>query len=150
MLEVKSDPVGIPNGDLFLLSDQNLDSKKYNDKFASITWEYSTIRSWLNGDFINSAFSSNEQMAIKTTNLKNDDNPEYGTMGGNDTEDRIFLLSIDEAKNENYGFTNNYSDTTTREAKRIMRKNREQGQIAPVTASGGFVLPATTLILPQS
>lgn len=117
VLEVKSDPVGIPNGDLFLLSDQNLDSKKYNNKFASITWEYSTIRSWLNGDFINSAFSSNEQMAIKTTKLKNDDNPEYGTMGGNDTEDRIFLLSIDEAKNENYGFTNNYSDTTTREAK---------------------------------
>ena len=31
------------------------------------------------------------------TNLENPNNPEYGTPGGNNTKDRVFLLSIDEA-----------------------------------------------------
>ena len=30
-------------------------------------------------------------------NLENPNNPEYGTPGGNNTKDRVFLLSIDEA-----------------------------------------------------
>ena len=29
--------------------------------------------------------------------MQNPDNPEYGTDGGNDTTDKVFLLSIDEA-----------------------------------------------------
>ena len=37
------------DGKLFLLSDQNLDVKPYNSSSTSITWEKSTIRSWLNG-----------------------------------------------------------------------------------------------------
>jgi len=32
------------------------------------------------------------------TTLRNDDNPVYETEGGNDTQDRIFLLSLEEAE----------------------------------------------------
>ena len=98
------------DGKLFLLSDQNLDVNPYNSNNTSTTWENSTIRSWLNGYFINVAFSSDEQTAIANTYVYNKTqsnetshpNPSYETPGGNNTTDKIFLLSIEEAKNSDY------------------------------------------------
>ena len=38
------------NGDnAFVIADQNLDAKAYNETKTDVTWENSTIRSWLNG-----------------------------------------------------------------------------------------------------
>ena len=37
------------DGKLFLLSDQNLDVFQYHTDWESVTWEKSTMRSWLNG-----------------------------------------------------------------------------------------------------
>ena len=37
------------NGQLFLLSDQNLDVFQYHVDYESVTWATSTMRSWLNG-----------------------------------------------------------------------------------------------------
>ena len=37
------------SGTLFLLSDQNLDVFQYHTDNESVTWEKSTMRSWLNG-----------------------------------------------------------------------------------------------------
>ncbi len=37
------------NQQLFLLSDQNLDVFQYHTERENVTWETSTIRSWLNG-----------------------------------------------------------------------------------------------------
>ena len=46
------------------------------------------------------------------------DNPYYGTDGGNDTSDKVYLLSISEASNAGYGFNSNYrTESKTREAK---------------------------------
>ena len=51
---------------------------------------------------------------IKTTRVKTNDNPVYGTQqgskGGNDTEDKIFLLSLDDITNISYGFSSDYSE----------------------------------------
>lgn len=41
-----------------------LDNKCFNEGFEEADWENSTIRKWLNGDFINSAFSDAEQERI--------------------------------------------------------------------------------------
>ena len=79
-----------------IVSKYAIDCKRYNEKNASVTWESSTIRKWLNNEFINCAFNSSEQDKIQLTCVKNPDNTEYGTEGGNDTSDKIFLLSIDE------------------------------------------------------
>ncbi|MFQ8638112.1 MAG: InlB B-repeat-containing protein [Acutalibacteraceae bacterium] len=89
------------SGSLFLLADQNLDVQKYHniDNVDKITWEGCSLRKWLKGTFYNSAFSAKEQTAIAETHVVNDDNPDYKTEGGNDTKDKIFLLSIDEASN---------------------------------------------------
>lgn len=112
------------NGQLFLLSDQNLEVFQYHTELETVTWETSTMRSWLNGygasantggdngtdytgdNFLDAAFSAKEQNAIVETAVVNDDNKDdnYGTNGdgGNDTNDRIFLLSIAEADNRSY------------------------------------------------
>ncbi len=73
-----------------------LENRAYHSSNTSITWEGCTLRSWLNGDFLNN-FTSDEQSKIATVTNTNPNNPAYGSSGGNDTADKMFLLSIAEA-----------------------------------------------------
>lgn len=94
-----------------LLSRYGLDIQSYNDEYEEITWEICTLRTWLNDDFINRAFTTDEQAAILLTNVDNSSKQGYwSTSGGNDTQDKIFLLSYAEA-NEYLGVTRIYSNT---------------------------------------
>lgn len=86
------------NGKALLTSKYALDCKTYNNINAAVTWETSDIRVWLNEDFYNSSFSENERSQIESTYLINDDNHTFGTEGGNITNDKVFLLSIDETQ----------------------------------------------------
>lgn len=109
--------------DAFLLADVALDDQEYNTDYEDVTWETSSMRSWLNGygesvnqpgtdyskkNFINSAFTSTQRNAIKTTNVVNNNNIDYGTAGGKNTSDKVFLLSESEVYNTataaSYGF----------------------------------------------
>ncbi len=81
---------------IFLVSRYVLDAQPYNTKQTDVTWESCTLRSWLNGKFMNKAFTPLEQVLIQNTNIANPDNPINGILGGNDTKDKIFLLSVDE------------------------------------------------------
>ena len=121
--------LSVDGDDAFLLADQNLDAGRYNESYTKVTWETCTMRSWLNGygassnvdgidyssdNFIDTAFTSAEQNAIRQVTVVNEDNPYYGTEGGNDTNDKVYLLSIAEASNESYGFNSTFdafSDT---------------------------------------
>lgn len=116
--------LSVDGDDAFLLADKNIDVQRYNKNYTFVTWETSTMRSWLNGygaetdepgedfstnNFLNSAFSGIEQRAIRTTNVVNDDNPYYEVEGGNNTFDKVYLLSIDEVTNPAYGFSSDDS-----------------------------------------
>lgn len=81
-----------------LLKKNSIPNQQYNNTVAASTWETSSIRSWLNKDFMNDAFTKAEQENILLTNVDNGINSVYGTKGGNNTQDSCFLLSIDEAK----------------------------------------------------
>lgn len=81
---------------LLLLSKHALDARKYNETNGDVTWETCTLRKWLNESFYKAAFDENEQKHVALTALANEDNPKYNTEGGNDTQDRVFLLSIGE------------------------------------------------------
>ena len=84
-----------------LLSKYGLDAKQYNTKYTKVTWETCTLRQWLNSTFLDTAFTAEEQEAILETEV--DNSPEQGyekwrsTNSGNNTVDRIFLLSYAEA-----------------------------------------------------
>ena len=88
------------DGKALLLSRYGLDRQQYNEYLSldSVTWETCTLRTWLNGKFLNSAFSFGEQGRIISGTVTADKNPEYDTDPGNDTIDKIFLLSIPEAE----------------------------------------------------
>ena len=83
-----------------LLSKYGLEAKVYNEERVDVTWEQSDIRSWLNGSFMDTAFTSEEQGAILKTEVDNsqaEGNSEYDKTGGNNTADLVFLLSYKEA-----------------------------------------------------
>ena len=83
---------------VLLLSKYVLDAKPYNEEFEKVTWETSDIRKWLNNEFYTTVFNKTEKAKIQTSLIKNEDNSEYRTSGGNDTEDKVFLLSEKEAE----------------------------------------------------
>lgn len=128
--------LSVDGNDAFLVADQNLDVESYNASYESATWETCTMRSWLNGygsssnvagadytsnNFLNRAFTITEQNAIINTIVVTDDNPNYGTDGGNDTNDKVFLLSYNEVTNPEYGFSSDYGDCDNAR----LRKNTE-------------------------
>ena len=110
--------LSVNGNDAFLLADQNLDAKPYNEKYTDVTWATCTLRTWLNDTFLNTAFTLAEQAAIRNTTVVNDDNPYCDTEGGENTTDKVYLLSIAEACNTTYGFDGEFEwDSETREAK---------------------------------
>ena len=82
-----------PSGsELFILSKYILDCKRYHGEYKDITWRDCDVRKWLNDAFYNIAFNAAEKGFIKTTHCT--DNGE----GSPDTEDNVFLLSVNEIK----------------------------------------------------
>ena len=69
---------------------------RYNLFRGAITWAGSSIRQYLNEIFLKS-FSLQDRARIRETYVINNDNPWFGSNGGDNTRDRIFLLSIEEA-----------------------------------------------------
>lgn len=78
-----------------LLSRYCLDALPYNEDGGDVTWEDSSIRAWLNGEFLESAFGGDPNGFICTAECKTKDG-RSGTDGGENTTDRIFLLAVDE------------------------------------------------------
>ncbi len=82
---------------ILVISRYALDAKPYNTKWEAVTWETCALRTWLNGTFLDEAFSKAEQSIIQTTKVSAGKNPDYSSDPGNATRDKVFLLSIDEA-----------------------------------------------------
>ena len=81
-----------------LISRYGLDCKQYHCVCADMIWENCDLRKWLNGEFLRNAFTVTEQKKIALAKLANDNNAEFGILGGNSTEDRVFCLSMAEAE----------------------------------------------------
>jgi hypothetical protein len=91
---------------LLLLSEFVLFDKVYNDEFKPVTWETSTIRSYLNNEFFYTFSTRDRERIAETTIINNDRMASLGftyfgvnrwlVPAGNDTYDKIFLLSIEE------------------------------------------------------
>ena len=83
---------------LLLMSVYLLDYVPYQEDYEAITWEDCTLRQWMNDEFYNRAFTESEKKHIQTSYLENADNSYYGTAGGDNTEDKVFALSLEEAE----------------------------------------------------
>jgi hypothetical protein len=80
---------------VLIQSEKIIEKRAYHNCECEITWETSDMRKYLNGEFYNS-FSAKDRKQIIEVTHENNDNPWYGTSGGNPTTDRIFLLSVEE------------------------------------------------------
>lgn len=80
--------------DRALLAKYMSDNKHpFHDKKEDVTWERCSLRNYLNGEFLMEFFSETERAIIADTKVMNQKNPEFGTDGGNNTTDKIFLLN---------------------------------------------------------
>jgi len=80
-----------------VLSEEVMLKQAYHSHNVPITWEFCDLRNYLNDRFYNDNFSTDEKIRIAETKIVNNDNSQYGTSGGSDTTDKIFILSIEEA-----------------------------------------------------
>ncbi len=92
ILEKKEDKV-------LLISRYALSRQSFNQTPDYVTWETCDLRKWLNSEFFENAFSDDEKALIVSMTVTADRNPKYRTRPGNDTIDKVFLLSIVEAFN---------------------------------------------------
>lgn len=137
------------NGEAFLLCNSIIDCQEYYHNSTEIrtingvsiypnNYAESNIRKWLNETFYKTAFTSLQQSLIKVTKVDNgakSTNP-YGkpakwNSGVNkyacaNTNDKIFLLSEEEATNPNYGFSSDQDDNGIKSAR--IRKTSDYAQ----------------------
>lgn len=85
---------------LYLFGEFFFNDASYNNWGSD--YETSSIRAWLNNDFYNTAFSVEEKAEITETICKNDGAIEDPQFNGNDTTDKVFALSDDEFRKEDY------------------------------------------------
>ena len=68
----------------------------YHNKKENVTWENSSLRSYLNNKFLNETFSEDAKDVIIKTEITVPDNKDYKTVGGNATIDKVFLLNAEQ------------------------------------------------------
>jgi serine/threonine protein kinase len=85
----------VQDGRALIITDRVIERRVYHNAETSITWADSDLRQYLNDAFLNT-FSEEDRARIITTTNTNPDNPWFGTHGGVDTLDDIFLLSLEE------------------------------------------------------
>lgn len=101
VLEVRDD------GNVLLMADTVLDARAFEEKpdfDKDINWANSSIQRWLNGTFMNTAFTKEEQAWIQPQTLSTPCNPVKGTPGGDDIECKVFLPSFEEMNDSALGF----------------------------------------------
>ena len=101
---------------ILLISNKILDYSQYNDTEDKVTWENCSTRKWLNDVFYKEAFNDEEKERILEMELDNPSSYDFyqssymserwswwkdgdlkGSTGGADTNDKVFLLSYEEA-----------------------------------------------------
>ena len=73
-----------------ILSRKGLEARVYNSGSEPVAWETITIRRYLNNEFLSSCFDAREQGKICDSEIRN--------TGKNNTIDKLFLLSLEEAE----------------------------------------------------
>lgn len=85
-----------------LITKHIISQGSYHNKYEGVTWEDSSIRKYLNSDFLK-IFNNQERKRIARTNTRNLDNQWHHSNGGSNTEDFVFLLSIEEVACRYFG-----------------------------------------------
>lgn len=92
----------IKNNAALIITENIIEHRSYHDAYKDITWADCSLRKYLNGEFYDKFNDADKSRIIPVLN-KNPDNQWYGSNGGADTNDSIFLLSIEEVVCQYFG-----------------------------------------------
>jgi len=98
VLDVKGDKA-------LIITEDVVEQRRYHEQYIDVTWETCDLRKYLNGEFLDKFDSAR---IVQVTN-QNPDSP-YDGKDGNPTQDKIFLLNLDEFLK--YFGDNGYFDIT--------------------------------------
>ena len=104
--------------DIFLACDEIIDINTFDLKTNN--YETSSIRKYLNNEFIDNAFTFEEKGKIKDTLINVDSSTfdEFSNLTVNSKcQDKVFLLSLEDIRNVNYGFDESERFSLTRQKK---------------------------------
>lgn len=90
--------LAVDDNEALLISKYCLDCQPFNKSYGEVGWEFSYLRKWLNGSFFDTAFTEAEQERIVLSEVASEKNSIYGTKTGRDTQDRVFILGVSEAR----------------------------------------------------
>ena len=83
------------DGKMLVISEKILEFRAIHPELVKVSWDTSEIRGYLNGEFYN-IFSDDEKARILQTKLESRKNPWYPSLEVPETDDCIFLLSLEE------------------------------------------------------
>ena len=92
----------IQNNVALIITEYIIEQRAYHDAYKDITWADCSLRKYLNGEFYDK-FTATDKSRIVSVLNKNPNNQWYGSKGGEDTHDSIFLLSIEEVVCQYFG-----------------------------------------------
>ena len=92
----------IQNNTALIITECIIEQRAYHDAYQDITWADCSLRKYLNGEFYGKFNATDKSRIISVLN-KNPDNQWYGSKGGADTQDSVFLLSIEEVVCQYFG-----------------------------------------------
>jgi len=85
-----------------ILTEYMIGQHPYHNRPGDVTWADCELRAYLNNTFYHT-FSDPNRARIKAVTNKNPGNPWYGSEGGEDTQDYIFLLNLEETACKYFG-----------------------------------------------
>jgi len=103
-----------------LITEDIIEQRAYHSIETPVTWENCGLREYLNSEFYD-RFSQADKARIIAAANKNPENQWYGTAGGKDTRDKIFLLSLEEA-DKYFGDSGDYLNKRRKSPKNNKRR----------------------------
>ena len=81
-----------------LLAEDAVARQPYHGTPTDTSWQACDLRKWLNGPFLEAAFTPAERAKITAVRVENPRNPQYYANAGLSTMDRAYVLSMPEAE----------------------------------------------------
>lgn len=83
---------------ILVLSKYGLEYMPFNARLTGVTWDECSLRDWLNDVFFDDCFSDSEKEIVSESYVPAHRNPDYNSSAGSGTNDKVFVLSINEVK----------------------------------------------------
>jgi hypothetical protein len=99
-----------------IITQDIIEQRPYHDTYKDTTWADCALRKYLNEEFYDK-FNAVDKLRIIPVTNKNLDNPWYGTKGGTDTQDNIFLLDIEDVVCRYFGDSSEKLQNRTKKQK---------------------------------